>query len=115
MGAAVVFRIASAAASDNATLVAVGPVKLCFITAYNAAAAARYVKLYNKATAPTVGTDVPIMTIAIQATSQFNFNLGENQLLFPLGLGVGMVTGATDNNTTALTAADVVGLNVGYA
>lgn len=109
-----VARIASAAASDNATLVRAGPCLARHITGYNAAVAVRYLKLYNKATAPTIGTDTPVMTIALGPSAAFNIALPEQGLYFSLGLGLGMVTAAADNSTAALTAADVVGLNVVY-
>lgn len=58
-----VSRIVSAANTTNATSAKAGPGYLHHISGYNAAAAARYLKLYNKASAPTVGTDTPFMTI----------------------------------------------------
>ena len=115
MGASAVVRLPSAAASTNATSGGVGPSALCFVSAYNAAASVRYLKLYDKATAPVVGTDVPVMTIAIQATSQLLMNLGENRLLFRNGLAFALTTGAPDADTGAVTAGDVLGLNLGYA
>ena len=35
------------------------------LTASNPTATAAYLKLYNKASAPTVGTDVPVLTITL--------------------------------------------------
>jgi hypothetical protein len=67
---------------------------------FNSGAAPVYVKLYNKATAPTVGTDTPVMTIALPAGSGANV-LGPIGIPFSLGIGIGAVTGAPDANTTA--------------
>lgn len=114
MGAAAVSRIASAAGSTNATLATVGPAQLCFVTAMNAAAATRYLKLYDKASAPTVGTDAPKMTIAIPAGASFALDFS-NRVTFTAGLAFALTTGAADSDTGALTAADIVGLNIGYA
>lgn len=105
-------RIASAAANTNATVAKATPGELYVISGYNAAATVLYLKFYNKATAPTVGTDVPVMTLALPATAAFSFDMHGHY--FSTGIGYGMVTGAADNNTTALTAADVVGLTITY-
>lgn len=108
-----VARLVSAAASTNATLVKSTPGDVHKIRGFNANAAARYLKLYNKATAPTVGTDVPFMTIYLPATSSFEVNL--DGLYFSLGIGFGLTTAAADADVGALTAADVLALNITYA
>jgi hypothetical protein len=104
-------RIPSAAGTVNSTLAAGRPAKLYSVNGQNARAGVVYIKLYNKATAPTVGTDVPVLTFACAASSPFSFQI-PNGFLFTVGLGYGMTTGAADNSTAALTAADVLGLNV---
>ena len=114
-GIATTSRLVSAAASTNSTLVKGSAGRVYGITLYNAAAAVRYLKLYNKATAPTVGTDTPIMTIAVGPTQQFNLSLTDVGIYFSLGIGFGLTGGSADSDTTALTAADVVGLNILYA
>lgn len=108
-----VSRIASAAASVNATSAKASAGTVFTISGYNAAAAVRYLKLYNKASAPTVGTDTPFVTLALPATTAFNIDL--HGLQFSTGIAYGLTTGAADNNTSALTAADVVGLSITYA
>lgn len=111
--ATTVHRLPSAANSDNATLISANTRYLCQVNGHNAAAAVRYIKFYNKATAPTVGTDVPFLTLACAASTPFRFEFAA-PVKFVTGLGYGMVTGAADNNTTAVTAADIVGFNVVY-
>lgn len=113
-GALSITRLLSAAASTNATLVKGSAGKLAKITGYNAAAAVRYLKLYNKATEPTVGTDTPVATIAIAPSKEFVIDWADIGLTFATGIGFGLTTGSADNDTGALTAADVVGLNVYY-
>lgn len=108
-----VSRIVSAAASVNATSAKAGPAQLFAITGYNAANAVRYLKLYNRATAPTVGTHTPLMTLALPATAAFSYSFPV-PIEFSLGLAYGLTTGAADNDTAALTSADVVGLNIIY-
>lgn len=108
-----VSRIVSAAASTNATSAKASAGAVFAISGYNAAASVRYLKFYTKATAPTVGTDTPLVTLALPATAAFNIDL--HGLQFITGIGYGLTTGAADNNTGALTAADIVGLSIMYA
>jgi hypothetical protein len=79
---------------------------------YNNATSTRYVKLYNKATAPTVGTDTPVLTLPIPASAAANvtFNKG---IKFELGIGLGAVTAVADNSTGAPAANDVT-INLFY-
>lgn len=106
-------RIASAANTVNATSAKTTNGFLYAVNGYNAAASIRYLKLYNKASAPTVGTDVPVLTFALPATAVFRYEI-PNGFVFTVGIGYGLTTGAADNDTGALTAADVLGLNVVY-
>lgn len=105
-------RLVSAAASVNATLVKSTPGDVGKISGFNAAAAKRYLKLYNKATAPTVGTDTPILTLTLPVGA-FNFDLGNHY--FSTGIGFGLTVNGADADTTALTAADIESLNITYA
>ncbi|RWB98857.1 MAG: hypothetical protein EOQ56_19170 [Mesorhizobium sp.] len=106
-------RIPSAAASTNATSAKASAGDLHCISGYNAAATVRYIKFYAKATAPTVGTDTPVITLALPPTSAFNINMNGHYIA--TGIGYGLTTGAADADTGALTAADIVGLTVTYA
>lgn len=112
-GATAASRIPSAAASVNATSAKASSGKLFAVNAYNASAAVVYLKFYDKASAPTVGTDTPVLTLALPATSvsSYSFQAG---FAFATGIAYGMTTVAADNGTTALTAGDVLGLNVVY-
>lgn len=106
-------RIVSAAASTNATSAKASAGVLYSLVGYNAAAALRYLKVYNKASAPTVGTDTPVLTIPLPATAAFAFNL-PNGFRLAAGIAYALTTGAADADIGALTAGDVVGLNVVY-
>lgn len=101
----------SAAASTNATIVKASPGLLYEALGYNAAAAVRYLKFYDLATTPDE-TDTPHLVVPIPATAAFHLKF--SPIWFPAGISYRMVTGAADNDTGALTAADVVGLNVIY-
>lgn len=94
----------NSAATTNATLVKSGESALMALAVSNVNAAARYLKLYNKATAPTVGTDRPVLTIPIPATGIANIQFGCMGLLFTLGLCFALTTGAADADTAAVAA-----------
>jgi hypothetical protein len=79
---------------------------------FNAAASVRYIKFYNKATAPTVGSDTPVMTYPLPAGAAANVAF-PNGVAFSLGIGVGATTGLADNSTGAPATSDVV-VNVNY-
>lgn len=103
-------------ATTNANVVKASGANLYSIVAIGLTSTVRYLKLYNKATAPNVGTDVPLMTIPIPANTQgagiaIPFSMGVN---FPLGIGIAVTSGLADNNTGAVLANDVV-VNLTYA
>jgi hypothetical protein len=98
----------NSAATTNATAVKATPAKLLYVHAFNANAAVRYLKLYNKATAPTIGTDRPIMAFPIPATGAISIAIGDDDgVLFSAGLGLGLVTGAADTDTAAVAVNDI--------
>lgn len=101
-------RIAATAASDNATLVISSRAYVYRVIGYNANAAARYLKLYNKAVAPVVG-DTPELTIGLPPGS-FNLTIEHR---FATGLGYRITTGALDNDT-GVTGTDI-SLNILYS
>jgi hypothetical protein len=104
-------RLLSAAATTNATSVkaSAGTVKL--VTGHNAKAGAVYLKFYNKATAPTVGTDVPRKTIYLAASSPFNIKLDD---YYSAGIAFALTGAGADADTTALSAGDILALNIDY-
>lgn len=83
----------------------------------NAAAAVRYVKLYDKATAATE-TDTPKLTLLIPASAAVNVGLNGGDapvaISFDNGISLRATTGVADNNTVAPTANDVV-INLLYS
>lgn len=102
--------------STNANVIKNSGGNLYSIIAIGLTSTVRYLKLYNKATTPTVGTDVPLMTIPVPANTQgagisIPFSMGAN---FPLGIGVAITSGSADNDTGAVGAGDVI-LNITYA
>jgi hypothetical protein len=103
-------RLASSAATDNATNVTAAATYLRRIVGYNSSGAGRWLKLYDKATAPA-STDTPRKAYYLPAQAGFAFDLDD---YFTTGLGYRIVTGSADNDNTAGAAGDVLGLNMDY-
>ena len=93
-------------ATANPALIQAGPTRLQGIYANNASAATKWVRFYNKATAPTVGTDIPVTVVAIPASSSKEIDFGEG-IAFSLGLGVSITGAAPATDATAVAAGDV--------
>ncbi|QND67642.1 hypothetical protein HB777_29370 [Mesorhizobium loti] len=106
-------RIVSSAATTNATVAKASAGDLLKVVGLKATAANCFLKIYNKATAPTVGTDTPVLTIPLFASQAFNFDLGG--MFFATGISYAITALAADADTTAIAAGDVLGLNVIYA
>lgn len=100
------------AASTNATVVKASAGQVFGIVVNNVNAAVRYLKLYNKATAPTVGTDVPVKTIAIPAGQVVEITR-PGGLEFSAGIAFALTTEATDAGTTGVAANEHV-VNIDY-
>lgn len=97
----------NSAASTNGALIITSTMGMSAFFASNVGATPAYVKLYNKATAPTVGTDVPEMVITVPATGQVELTPGFNGYRFPLGIGIAITGAAADTDTTAVAAGQV--------
>lgn len=102
----------NSAASTNGALILTGTSGLQAFYATNTGASVAYVKLYNKATAPTVGTDIPEMIIPVPAAASgvpgvATLPIGFSGFRFALGLGIAITGAAADNDTTAVTAGQV--------
>ena len=102
------FRLVSAA-STNATNVKASAGAVGFLWAVNLNAAVRYLKLYNKASAPTVGTDTPIATLPIPASATgagFMIPI-PGGVAFTTGIAYAVTTGPTDADTGAVAANEI--------
>lgn len=114
-GGATPYKLVSAA-TTNATSVKASAGQVYMITASNVNAAARYLKLYNKASAPTVGTDVPVHTFIIPgntAGAGTNIPVPTVGIAFSTGIAFALTTEATDAGTTAVAASEIV-VNLAY-
>ena len=98
------------AATTNATLVKGSKGRILTGSLFNTAAATKYFKLYNKAVAPTVGTDVPEHTIAVPPSGTVYFTSLFGDYGYHAGAGLAYaITGASgDSDTTAVAAGDVI-------
>lgn len=102
----------NSAASTNGALIITGTSGLQAFYATNEGASVAYVKLYNKATAPTVGTDVPEMIIPVPAAASgvpgvAEIPIGFSGFRFALGLGIAITRNAVFSDTTAVGAGEV--------
>lgn len=103
------------AATTNATSVKASNAKLYIALLTNNSAAAKYIHFYNKASAPTVGTDSPAFTITLPPNTiaqpfVFDHDIG---LAFTLGLAYSITGAAGDLDTTVTAVNDVSGV-IGY-
>ena len=97
----------SSAASTNATSVKASAGSLYSVTASNVGAAAAFLKLFNLATAPTVGTSVPFLTIPIPASGVVNIPFGAQGMRMATGIAFAITNLVADSDTTAIAAAQV--------
>lgn len=107
-------RIPSSAATTNATSVKTVGGMVFTLIARNTTAADKFLKLYNKASAPTVGTDTPVLTLTIPAQGGLVIDFPEG-FSCPVGIGLALTGAAADNDTTALALGDVTGVNVVFS
>jgi hypothetical protein len=82
------------AASTNAASIKSTAGALTEITISNVTATPIFVKLYNKASAPTVGTDVPVWTIPVAANSSYATELGLMGKRFATGIAIAATAAA---------------------
>jgi hypothetical protein len=108
-------RLPSSAATTNATSVKATAGTLYSVVAYNTTAAVIYVKIYNTAGAPVVGTDTPRLTLVVPPNGTLDFNVGGRGAAFSTGISFATTTGAADADATAVGAGAIVGLNVNYS
>lgn len=95
------------AATTNATSVKATAGSIGHIVMVNTSAALKYVKLFNKASAPTVGTDTPTVTFQIPATSQVIF---DPSIYYRMSSGIAyaITNLSPDLDATAVAAGDII-------
>ena len=108
------YQLLSAAASTNGTSVKASSGSIYALTLFNASASNKYLKLYNKASAPTVGTDTPVLTFLVPPGGTFFLDRPAG-IFFSLGIAFAITGAAAVADATALAAGDILCLNVEYA
>jgi len=105
------------AATNNSTLVLgrSAIVKMIYAQNTNTTSTA-YLKFYNKATAPTCGTDVPVMTVPLPSGATVGGPPAQpdisDGILFPLGVGFCITANFADNDNTATVTGIIVNVGV---
>lgn len=102
----------TSAATTNGVNVKASAGNIYSIIATNTNAAVRYLRLYNVAGAPTVGTTATFACFALPGNGGIVIPLA-NSLKFTTGIAISLTTGAADTNTGAV-AADELKLVIGY-
>lgn len=102
--ASIASRVASSAAAGNPAVAKATAGDLRGFWGQNGAAIT-YLQIYSKATAPVIGTDTPILTFPIAASSLFSVMIPEGGFYVPAGIGYAFTTDAA--GTTAAAAAAV--------
>ena len=97
----------NSAATTNATSVKASAGTLFTATVSNSGAAAAFLKLYNLATAPTVGTSVPVLTVPVPLSGIVSLNLGHSGHRFATGIALAITNLVADTDTTAVAANQV--------
>ena len=100
------------AATTNATSVKTSAANLYACQFSNTGASAAYIKFYNKASAPTVGTDVPVKVICVPAGQYADFDSAIPPR-FTTGLAYAITGAYADNDTTAVALGQVI-VNIDY-
>ena len=97
--------------STNATSLKGSAGQVYTIYAHNVNAAVRYLKIYNKASSPTVGTDTPVITFPIPGNTAGNgavLDTGGMGIAFATGIAYAVTTGVADSDTAAVAANEIV-------
>lgn len=92
----------SSAASTNLTSVKASAGTMYSAVVSNTGAAAAFVKLYNKASAPVLASDIPVLTIPVPASSVVSLNFGALGHRFATGIALSITNLAVDNDATAV-------------
>lgn len=100
-------HLLNSAATTNATSVKASAGTIFAIAVSNHGAAIRYLKFYNKASAPTVGTDTPIIVIPIPIGGVVILEGGKTGHRFTTGIAYAITGAAADADTTAIGAGEV--------
>jgi hypothetical protein len=102
------------AATTNAESIKTSATRVTTFSLTNGTATLRYVRLYNKASSPVVGTDVSLVTITMPPNSDSGFVLPQGGLIFSTGLAFAMTMGPAENNSVPDAVVGAVTGVIGY-
>jgi ABC-type transporter Mla subunit MlaD len=96
----------NSAAGTNAETIVSGSRMVCNVLVANKGATWAYVKFYNKATTPTVGTDTPLLVVPCPPGGCVTWEdlMGT---AFGSGVGIAITGGAANSDATGVAAGDV--------
>ena len=105
-----------ATADTNAAIVKAAPGRVYGYVIANASAAAKFVRLYNKATLPAPAADSALIvrSIMIPAGGVVSYHAPAGLAGFAAGIGIAATGAIADNDATALAAADLL-IQIDYA
>jgi hypothetical protein len=101
------------AAGTNATSVKAGQASIGTIILSNTSLSTKFVKFFNKASAPTVGTDTPVLQFAVSAGQTLDVSTSFAGLRLSTGFAYAITGGSALLDTTAVAAGDVL-VNITY-
>lgn len=105
---------ASSANTTNATSAKGSAGRVHGWAVYNSNASPRYFKVFNKATAPTVGSDTPVLRVLIPAGGGSNISIPSPGVTLATGIAWCLTTGAADSDTGAV-ASNEIQVNLLYS
>jgi hypothetical protein len=103
----------TSAATNNATSVKASAGRVYAVIATNNGAANRYLKLYNKASAPSPASDTPVATYMLPAGGGI-CRITDIGLVFSTGIAFAVVAGISATDNTSISANEVA-VNIEYA
>lgn len=106
-GAAIMFKFTAAATTNGASVKASAGRVIGYML-YNTTASVKFFRFYNKASAPTVGTDSPYFVVAVPPNSTAATDL-EGGIAFTTGIAIACTGAVADLDTTVTAANDVIG------
>ena len=106
------FHLVSAGSANNTNIKPSNASIYGYSISNTTASTTEFVKFFNKATTPAAGTDIPIWSVQVPGASTVTAYFSV-PISCSAGLGLATVTGAADNNSSAVSAGDLV-INVVY-
>jgi len=100
--------VITTAATTNATSIKASAWTVYNISVTNKTASSIFVKLFNKATAPTVGTDIPTIVLTIPTNSFFKTDFSRLGTRFTTWIAMSITWAFADADTTVTAAAAVI-------